>query len=350
MTTATETDRPFVTVIVPALNASDVIGTCLAAALNQSYPADAFEVIVADNGSTDHTCRVVDGFTREAPGRVRLVVERTVRSSYAARNQALSSARGGIIAFTDADCVPSPVWLEHGVRALQAQGSGGVAGRVVFTFRRGIPNPLEYWDAASHLRQRYYVESLHFGATANLLIEAGVFRRVGLFRSDLVSGGDHEFGRRLRVAGERLTYCHDAVVMHPARATLAETFEKAARLGRAHASLHALGIFGSRRHCLSRFKPRFRYEPAPDWPVRLSPARRLGVLLAQNVHTWITCSICLAQAIAPGRQHAVAAGARTVARAGGGETAPPSRAPGGGAAADPDRFAQPDDARHDRQR
>jgi glycosyltransferase involved in cell wall biosynthesis len=297
MMTGTENPRPFISIIVPAFNAGDVIRLFLAAALEQTYPAEAYEIVIADNGSNDETRAIVEQVGRETGGRVRLVVEPTIRSSYAARNRAIAAARGPLIAFTDADCVPTPTWLEHGARALQAQGRGCVAGRVIFTFQNEAPNAFEYYDAAMHLRQRYYVEHRSFGATANLLVHADVFRHVGLFRSDLLSGGDHEFGLRVRQAGEPLSYAHDAVVMHPARATFGSMLEKAVRLGRAHGNLHALGIFGPRRRCVFRLRPRLRCPSPPDWTGQLSRSARLQVLVVQTLHAWVTTSICLSQTI-----------------------------------------------------
>ncbi len=51
-------------------------------------------------------------------GQARMIHE-PLPGSYAARNQGLSQARGNIVAFTDADCIPNPDWIEKGVRTLQ---------------------------------------------------------------------------------------------------------------------------------------------------------------------------------------------------------------------------------------
>src|SRR3712207_160037 len=96
---------PYVTVIVPVYNDAGRVGSCLAALEAQTYPRQRYEVIVVDNGSTDATPAVVQSF------RVRLLFERQVRSSYAARNAGLAEAKGVIIALTDSDCTPTPGWL-----------------------------------------------------------------------------------------------------------------------------------------------------------------------------------------------------------------------------------------------
>ena len=287
-------DLPFVSVIVPVLNDPGGIRTCVGALVDQTYPVGAFEIVVADNGSTVETRETIERLREAAGDRLRVVVEPR-RSSYAARNRALAAARGALVAFTDADCRPAPTWLAHGVRALQAQGGGCVGGRIVVTYRQVPPNPCEYWDSAVRLNQRAYVERSGFAATANLFAEIAVFARVGPFRADLLSGGDREFGKRLGRAGERLSYAPDAVVEHPARATLRDLYRKTVRLARGHRTLHALGAMPSRRRCVRRFRL-LRDIPSPrDWDGRLSLGGRAAVMVLHNLDAWLTSAICVAQ-------------------------------------------------------
>src|ERR1041384_5139232 len=94
----------FVSVIVPVWNDAERLGHCLHALEKQTYPAESYEVIVVDNGSTDSVACLVAAY-----GRARLVSEQRP-GSYAARNTGLNLARGQVIAFTDADCLPAPDW------------------------------------------------------------------------------------------------------------------------------------------------------------------------------------------------------------------------------------------------
>ena len=66
---------------------------------------------VVDNGSTDSTADVVAGYP------VDLVREHDAVGSYPARNRGIAVARGAILAFTDADCVPVPEWLRMALTA-----------------------------------------------------------------------------------------------------------------------------------------------------------------------------------------------------------------------------------------
>ena len=81
---------PVVSVIVPAFNAEHTIAGCLEALLAQDYPAERLEIIAVDNRSTDRTAAVMCRYP------VRVVAERRVQSSYAARNAGLDEEQRGI--------------------------------------------------------------------------------------------------------------------------------------------------------------------------------------------------------------------------------------------------------------
>src|SRR5205823_6291281 len=114
---------PMVSVIVPAFNAERTIGDCLAALVGQDYPRERLEIIAVDNRSTDRTAAVMCAYP------VRVVAERRVQSSYAARNAGLAEARGAILCFTDADCLPDTGWVRALVAGLADDDAGGAAGR-----------------------------------------------------------------------------------------------------------------------------------------------------------------------------------------------------------------------------
>src|SRR5262245_37657845 len=116
---------PFVSVIVPVWNSPELIAICLSALTAQTYPRDRFEVLVVDNASTDSTAEVARSFPIAT-----VLLERTP-GSYHARNRALKEARGEYVAFTDADCIPAPDWLEKAIEsALRHPNAGVFAGRI----------------------------------------------------------------------------------------------------------------------------------------------------------------------------------------------------------------------------
>ena len=81
----------------------------------QSLPADAFEVVVVDDGSTDHTPAVIAAALARARLRLTSIRHETSRGPAAGRNAAWRTAVAPVIAFTDDDCLPSTDWLERGL-------------------------------------------------------------------------------------------------------------------------------------------------------------------------------------------------------------------------------------------
>lgn len=203
----------FVSIIIPVYNDVVRLTMCLEALSVQTYPDDSFEVIVVDNCSEEDIKSLVSQFAcakytfESSPG------------SYAARNQGLSIAKGDLLGFTDADCKPASDWIANGVRQLIAHPEAGlIAGRIDFYFQKpDRPTVAELFDSQTFLKQQHYVENDHYGATANLFTFRHMFDQVGLFNTQLKSGGDREWGKRVYAAGYLQVYADDVRIAHPAR-------------------------------------------------------------------------------------------------------------------------------------
>jgi len=62
--TAAMNAQPFVSVVVAARNEENTIPQLLTSLINQDYPEDKFEIIIADDGSDDTTARIVQDFKK----------------------------------------------------------------------------------------------------------------------------------------------------------------------------------------------------------------------------------------------------------------------------------------------
>ena len=97
-------------VIIPMYNAKAYIKRCIDSILNQGF--EGLEIIAVDDGSTDATCSVIQGYADE---RIRLVRQEKKGVS-AARNAGLDLAQGTYVVFADADhncpgCGVGGIWL-----------------------------------------------------------------------------------------------------------------------------------------------------------------------------------------------------------------------------------------------
>ena len=113
-----------VSVIIPVYNDGERLRSCLQALAQQTYPTDCYEVIVVDNGSDARAN--IQGIVQQFEGTISEF--ESTPGSYAARNKGISIAKGEIIAFTDADCIPTSNWIEKGVAHLQETVNCGLVG------------------------------------------------------------------------------------------------------------------------------------------------------------------------------------------------------------------------------
>ena len=216
-----------VTVIVPVRDGGSDVAGVVAALQAQTLDRARFEVIIADDGSTDGAADgldTADGWLVTLPG--------PPLNPYAARNRAAAAARGRVLAFCDADCRPEPTWLERGLSALRT--ADVAAGLVRFI----PPARLTAWslvDMDTFLDQERTVRT-GGAVTANLFLHRDRFERLGGFDGSLANGGDQEFVRRCVADGARLVFTPEAVVAHPTRDAARELLGKTWLVNRRHAA------------------------------------------------------------------------------------------------------------------
>ncbi len=215
-----------VSIIIPVLNDTPRLMGCLNALAGQTYDRTAFTVTVVDNGSTPMIPDLSEAFPF-----VRVVREEKP-GSYAARNLGLKSCPPAtLIAFTDADCVPAADWIERGSAAIEALGGPGmVGGRIEVTADDSLhPTTAEIYERVFAFPQAEFVR-VGFSATANLFTTRETVDLVGAFDERLMSGGDMEWGQRVRAHGLPQQYMDEVCVFHPARRTVLELLRRVVRI------------------------------------------------------------------------------------------------------------------------
>lgn len=205
---------------MPVHDDVDRLRACVAALLAQTHPD--FEVLVVDNASSQDVAAALPDDPRVT------LLREPVPGSYAARNTGLASARGRVLAFTDADCLPEPTWLERAEAALDAEPAADLVGGAIELFYAGDRprTAAELYEFRHGFPQERYLRVDRFAATANMVTRRSVVDRVGPFDARLRSRGDADFGQRVAAAGGLLRWAPDAVVRHPARPSSQELLEK----------------------------------------------------------------------------------------------------------------------------
>lgn len=101
-----------VSVVVPTYNRREMVLQTIHSLVEQTYPADRFEVIIADDGSTDGTGEAIAALN--TPFRLRYLWQPN-KGRCAARNMGIQSAEGNILLFLDGDMVAESHLVEEHV-------------------------------------------------------------------------------------------------------------------------------------------------------------------------------------------------------------------------------------------
>jgi cellulose synthase/poly-beta-1,6-N-acetylglucosamine synthase-like glycosyltransferase len=218
---------PDVSIIIPAYNAQDTIKTCLDSMMKLDYPQEKIEIIMVDNNSTDSTWEIARGYP------IAVLRQMNVQSSYASRNLGIESAKGDILAFTDTDCSVSPQWLQNLLSSSDNPHIGCFAGRIEAYEPRTLAEQFAAVDEENHDQEHSLKKGyLPAANTANVAYRREVFQKIGLFRSDLRSGGDAELTWRFVQNGEYgIDYNPDAVVYHKHRTSIRDLYRQHIKYG-----------------------------------------------------------------------------------------------------------------------
>lgn len=105
---------PIVSVVIPAYNMEAFIAETLDSVLASDYPN--FEVVVVDDGSSDNSYAIAQGYAKRDK-RVRVLRKENGGVS-SARNMAISQARGELILPVDSDNIIEPTLISKAVKRL----------------------------------------------------------------------------------------------------------------------------------------------------------------------------------------------------------------------------------------
>lgn len=229
--------------IVPVRNEAAAIEQTLTTLLEQDYPTDRFEVIVADGFSEDETVTIVRRLQLRYhnlklaynPGRL----------ASAGRNAGICRATGDVCVIIDGHCtIPDDQHIRKIATAFERSGAACL----------GRPQPLQIDDATPFQRAVWMARRSRLGHNPDSAIysdQAGpvraenvavayrrdVFEQVGLFDERFDACEDVEFNTRVDRAGLRCHFAPETVVHYHPRTNLTGLFRQMARYGRGRCRL-----------------------------------------------------------------------------------------------------------------
>ncbi|MXV17901.1 glycosyltransferase [Pedobacter sp. HMF7056] len=223
--------RTKVSILIAARNEEENISKTINDILAQDYPRELYELIVADDHSTDRTSEIISSYAAEG---VRLLSLREDRALNSYKKKAIADAidlsTGDLIVTTDADCRMSPAWLSTLVSFYER------------TDVLLVSSPVVYFQEQDHFEKLQTLEFsflIGLGAAmignnipstcngANLAYRKSVFYELEGFKGidDLASGDDELFLHKVtsRYPG-RVGFCksEQAIVYTHAKPDLTE--------------------------------------------------------------------------------------------------------------------------------
>lgn len=203
-------------IIIPHLNTPTLLDKCLRALTAQKLDHGQFEILVVDNGSSEP----LDAMARAWPD-VRFLTEREPGPG-PARNLGVAHAKGGVLAFIDADIRAGDGWLQQGVSAVERDPGHPYGGDVRIDFvDPSRPGAIEAFEAVFSFRQKMYIKHHGYSGAGNLMVNRDLWHQVGPFKG-IGAAEDKDWGLRAKALGATACYLPDMVVYHPARTNMDE--------------------------------------------------------------------------------------------------------------------------------
>jgi glycosyltransferase involved in cell wall biosynthesis len=219
-------------VIIPCYNAASTIAIQLEALVSQKW-SQPWEVIVADNGSTDNTVAIAELFKEKIPS-LRIVDASARKGAAYARNVGASVATAAALAFCDADDEVAPSWVAAMGEALTKYDF--VTGHSLYD-KLNEPEVVANYgssDGFSIIENPY----LPFAISCNMGVKRAVHQAVGGFDENFVMIEDIDYSWCIQEQGIKIQQVSEAIVHYRLRKDLKTVCQQAWGVGLYEALLY----------------------------------------------------------------------------------------------------------------
>lgn len=225
------TDLPKVSVVVCSYNGGRTLEECLHSLVRLDYPDH--EIILIDDGSTDDTPQIVEGFPQ-------IIYHRQEnRGLSAARNVGAELATGEIVAYTDSDCVVDEDWLTYLVQGMQDQQVEAIGGPNITPESDGWMAKCVAASPGNPSHVMLNDSSAEHVPGCNMAFRRSTLLMLGAFDTQFwIAGDDVDICWRLLDAGLRIGYAPGAMVWHHRRTSIRAFSKQQKGYGRSEAMVH----------------------------------------------------------------------------------------------------------------
>lgn len=226
------TDSPLISILMPIRNEAQFIERSLGAVLQQTYPAERIEVLIADGMSDDDTVDII----RRMPGGERVtIVPNPGRIQAAGLNRLIALAKGDILIRVDGHAIIEPDYVAACVATLRATGASSVGGAMdpvgTTPIGRAIAaagkSPFAVPTAFHVSQQPQVTDTVYMGAWPR-----AVFEQVGGYNEHVGVNEDYELNHRIRKVGGTIYFSPAIRSKYYGRQTLRALARQYYRYGR----------------------------------------------------------------------------------------------------------------------
>jgi glycosyltransferase involved in cell wall biosynthesis len=205
-----------ISIIIPAKNEAGYIEKCLDSISKLNYPKELYEVILADNGSSDRTVSIAEPYLDK------IVVLPDKQTISAVRNGGVTEASGEILVFIDADCTVAPDWLNCAEKYFKRHDVACFGSSPV------IPEKSTWVERTWFLvrESNQPVFERQWQESTNMFIPKNLFDKVGGFNESLTTCEDVDLSYRLLKFGKIISDSSIVAVHHRDPKTIKEFFLK----------------------------------------------------------------------------------------------------------------------------
>lgn len=186
--------EPLVSVIIATYNRADLVVQAVESVLNQTY--GNIELIVVDDGSTDHTHKALERYQ----GKLTYIYQKRSERSKA-RNEGFRHSGGDYIAFLDSDDLWLPTKIEKQAQLLNEEPDVGlVYTDVQFVDSNGNAHVgAVSWDTPqrAHMYEDLMTHNIITGTTSSVMVRRTCLNDVGLFDESMNTCEDLDLYRRI---------------------------------------------------------------------------------------------------------------------------------------------------------
>ena len=198
-----------ISVVIPTFKRPTLLTRCLRALLAQTLQPSEFEVIVVSDGPDKDTLIALMPWFKKNQLNLQFLQTPTKKGPAGARNYGWLSARSGLIAFTDDDCIPDRQWLAAFLDNFKQEKL------IAFSGQTRVPLPERPTDYALNVAR---LETAEF-ITANCACTKPALMQIGGFDESYRAAWreDSDLFFKLLNAQIRIDRIKEAIVVHPVR-------------------------------------------------------------------------------------------------------------------------------------